>query len=373
MCANENENLSEKTRELELNKKNLLSSIQLDSNDKKKDKLKKDLEKINKDISKLNIEVKKEASKLIQDFFGCTEQNIGYRALSRFEIPSAITACISNNVVAHLKSEFVDVAKGDRSIRNYSKSTPIPSMKNTFRFHEEHGSFYLGWRLRDDFNFQFRCRAKGELISSLRKVISGEYKMCDSSVQVDGRDVYCLLSLDIPNRTNVLDTEKVLGVDLGIKFPAYYATNFSNWIKGGIGSIDSFLKVRMSLQKQKQQAQKSGVLARGGKGRTKKIALKNRCGIIKLEKLKKDGFDQKLLRNWSYHELQTMIQYKAKMNGIQVMFINPAYTSQTCSECGCVDKENRKTQEKFKCTACGFEANADHNASINISKSEQYM
>ena len=50
-----------------------------------------------------------------------------------------------------------------------------------------------------------------------------------------------------------------------------------------------------------------------------------------------------------------------------------SYTSQTCSRCGHVDKENRQTQEKFVCTKCGFELNADHNAAINIARSEEFM
>ncbi len=46
--------------------------------------------------------------------------------------------------------------------------------------------------------------------------------------------------------------------------------------------------------------------------------------------------------------------------------VNPAYTSQTCSECGHVDKENRKTQARFLCVSCGFASNADTNAAMNI-------
>lgn len=79
------------------------------------------------------------------------------------------------------------------------------------------------------------------------------------------------------------------------------------------------------------------------------------------------------LNNWSYYELQNMIEYKAKREGIIVEYIDPAFTSQTCSRCGNVDKENRQTQEKFKCTKCGFELNADHNASINIARSEKVI
>jgi transposase len=46
--------------------------------------------------------------------------------------------------------------------------------------------------------------------------------------------------------------------------------------------------------------------------------------------------------------------------------INPAYTSQRCSACGHVDRESRKIQADFLCTACGFACNADVNAARNI-------
>ncbi len=46
--------------------------------------------------------------------------------------------------------------------------------------------------------------------------------------------------------------------------------------------------------------------------------------------------------------------------------IKPAFTSQQCSACGQVDRDSRKSQALFRCTACGFAANADVNAAINI-------
>ena len=48
------------------------------------------------------------------------------------------------------------------------------------------------------------------------------------------------------------------------------------------------------------------------------------------------------------------------------MEVPPAYTSQSCPLCGNTTSENRKTQEKFCCTCCGYSANADFIASINI-------
>ena len=46
--------------------------------------------------------------------------------------------------------------------------------------------------------------------------------------------------------------------------------------------------------------------------------------------------------------------------------VNPQYTSQICNQCGYRDKNNRKTQSKFKCLQCHHEINADINASENI-------
>jgi transposase len=60
------------------------------------------------------------------------------------------------------------------------------------------------------------------------------------------------------------------------------------------------------------------------------------------------------------------VENKAKELGIKVIFVDPQYTSQRCSRCGHIDKENRLTQARFVCTACGFEENADYNASQNL-------
>ena len=89
--------------------------------------------------------------------------------------------------------------------------------------------------------------------------------------------------------------------------------------------------------------------------------------IIQMEKL--TGITEaadKFLKNWSYFDLQTKIEYKAREAGISVVYIDPKYTSQRCSKCGYISADNRKTQAMFFCCKCGFEANADYNASQNI-------
>ena len=50
----------------------------------------------------------------------------------------------------------------------------------------------------------------------------------------------------------------------------------------------------------------------------------------------------------------------------ELIEVNPRYTSQMCSCCGHVAKENRQSQAIFKCQVCGYETNADVNAAKNI-------
>ncbi len=59
--------------------------------------------------------------------------------------------------------------------------------------------------------------------------------------------------------------------------------------------------------------------------------------------------------------LRFMLEYKAH----RVEQVNPAYTSQTCHQCGHVAEANRR-QERFKCVSCGYAGNADINAAFNI-------
>ena len=48
--------------------------------------------------------------------------------------------------------------------------------------------------------------------------------------------------------------------------------------------------------------------------------------------------------------------------GIQIVSVNPAYTSQECSRCHYVSKNNRKSQKQFICEHCHLHCNADVNA-----------
>jgi len=74
----------------------------------------------------------------------------------------------------------------------------------------------------------------------------------------------------------------------------------------------------------------------------------------------------RVITQQSWSMFFTMLEYKAIRKGGEVIKINPKFTSQKCSYCGHVSKNNRKSQSQFKCEKCNFTQNADLNASINI-------
>jgi transposase len=63
------------------------------------------------------------------------------------------------------------------------------------------------------------------------------------------------------------------------------------------------------------------------------------------------------------------LEYKTRLTGQnRLILVNPAYTSQTCSECGYCDSRNRESQADFECKQCHMSMNADLNAANNILK-----
>ncbi|MBT1164660.1 RNA-guided endonuclease InsQ/TnpB family protein [Bifidobacterium felsineum] len=72
------------------------------------------------------------------------------------------------------------------------------------------------------------------------------------------------------------------------------------------------------------------------------------------------------MREAALSRFRSMIEYKAREAGVTFLTVNPAYTSQTCSRCGHMAKENRESQAVFHCRSCGYEGNADVNAAVNI-------
>jgi len=72
-----------------------------------------------------------------------------------------------------------------------------------------------------------------------------------------------------------------------------------------------------------------------------------------------------IINSMPYSMFQNFLKYKCLDRGIKVEFVNPTYTSKTCSRCSSRNTK-RPRQEDFVCLDCGFQLNADLNGSRNI-------
>ncbi|MFD9515239.1 RNA-guided endonuclease InsQ/TnpB family protein [Streptomyces mirabilis] len=94
------------------------------------------------------------------------------------------------------------------------------------------------------------------------------------------------------------------------------------------------------------------------------IALEDLTGIRERVRLRKP--QRATHSSWAFAQLGAFIAYKARRAGMAVVYVDPAYTSRTCAECGHIDRANRVSQAWFACRNCGFVDHADRNGSRNI-------
>ncbi|MBE5919695.1 MAG: transposase [Pseudobutyrivibrio ruminis] len=255
--------------------------------------------------------------------------------------------------------------------------------------------------------------------------LEGEYKAVGSQLSINSRGKIILnLSLDVPQKKVKLDENIVVGIDIGLAVPVMCAINNDYYKRLAVGDFEAFTRMREKLYSQKCKLQRQLKYTSGGHGRKKKLAslnairdrehrfvhtmnhkyssevinfaLKNNAKYINMEDLTGFGKDNKgnaiddyqfVLRNWSYFELQKMIQDKAQKYGIVVRKVESAYTSQLCSCCG--EMGERVSQSVFRCLnpncishnkyekqrksgVGNYHFNADFNAARNISMSTNY-
>jgi IS605 OrfB family transposase len=92
------------------------------------------------------------------------------------------------------------------------------------------------------------------------------------------------------------------------------------------------------------------------------FVLEDLSGIRKQRRGKKLN---KWLGSWSFYQFERFLAYKAEILGKQMVFVDARYTSQKCSQCGHIDKGNRRGS-RFHCVRCGFRCHAGVNAAMNV-------
>ena len=72
------------------------------------------------------------------------------------------------------------------------------------------------------------------------------------------------------------------------------------------------------------------------------------------------------LSSWPRREIHRQIEYKAALEGVPVIKINPAWTSKTCPVCGA--RRRDRVGKVFVCEMCDWEMDRQINAGMNILK-----
>lgn len=196
---------------------------------------------------------------------------------------------------------------------------------------------------------------------------------------IDG-EFYLFATCEIETPEPV-DVEGVLGVDLGVANIAYDSggEQYSGGHLRNLRRRHTRLRKRLQskgtksarrlLKKRRRKESRfahdvnhciSKQLVLKAKRTNRAIALEDLKGIRSRIRARRQ--QRRELHSWSFHDLGQKILYKAELHGVPVVFVDPAYTSQTCCECGAIDKKSRKAQSVFHCVHCGALLHADANA-----------
>ena len=189
----------------------------------------------------------------------------------------------------------------------------------------------------------------------------------------------------------VNESNNVMGVDLGIKCPAVsYCTDGSVKFYGN-GRKNKYMRRHYANLRKWFQKAKKPTVAKRIKNKEQRImkdidhkisreivntAKKHKAKVIKLERLENirsttrtSRKNNPSLHTWSFYRLVQYIEYKAKLVGIEVEYVDPAYTSQKCPQCGNI---HHAKDRKYICK-CGYHTHRDLLGAINICNSTEYI
>lgn len=182
-----------------------------------------------------------------------------------------------------------------------------------------------------------------------------------------------------------LKLDEVMGVDVGENNVAALSTG--RIFKAGKmkDDRDKYLSSRARLQRNGSRSAKQALRKASGRERrhveqvndeiSKSIigdAVHSQTRLIVLEDLtnirQRIKAGQKVrarLHRWTFRELQQKIADKAARAGIEVMFVDPHYTSKTCPRC---DAIGTRRKHRFVCNTCGYRAHSDLNGGRNLQR-----
>lgn len=247
-------------------------------------------------------------------------------------------------------------------------------------------SFYLD-------NLNFRLRKNGKIhLAQIGEVRLGEKlrfegKLMAATISREANQWYISIQVEVSDKAPLKKTEKVVGVDVGVR---QYAD-----------SDGMFYEVprsyRSSERKLRREQQSLSRKVKGSNNRHKQRVKVARCHLrtknirqdwlhklttdivrnnqtIGIEDLNVKGMVRnkhlaKSIADASFGEFRRQIEYKSQLYGREVVVVPRFYpSSKLCNGCGTKTKSMPLSVREWKCEKCGVYHHRDTNAAINIRK-----
>lgn len=227
-------------------------------------------------------------------------------------------------------------------------------------------------------------------ITDNQKLMFADAKLGTMRIVYKGNKIVAQIIYEVA-KPEYIDNGNIMGIDLGIKCPAVSYTSDGSIKFYGNGRKNKYMRRHYKyLRKKLGKAKKPDAIKRIKNKEQRimkdidhkishnivKTAIAHNVKIIKLEHLanirsttRTSRKNNHSLHTWSFYRLAKYIEYKAKLAGIKVEYVNPAYTSQTCPKCGHVHHANDRN---YTCK-CGFHIHRDLLGAINICNSTEYV
>lgn len=249
----------------------------------------------------------------------------------------------------------------------------------------------LGVELNTDGRFSFAMDSDGRVKTRIRinryfdDKYGNEWKFATAEVGFNRKGKPIAMLIYRHELPKLREEGKIVGIDRGIYNPVYTSE----------GENYSSKKIRAEIRKREYNRKRTQAKVEASGSRSARRARKRqqrkafRLSLDTIHKMTKKLAEDEAVKTyvledltglyqkksskpfnrlkliWAPAKFAEFLEYKCASNGIEVVYVDPAYTSQRCSECGFVNQDNRNSAV-FRCLECGHCEHADFNASKNI-------
>jgi putative transposase len=307
-----------------------------------------------------------------------------YDIRTKFDLSANLAVRAINRVAGNRKT----AAKDHKKVKDF-KPTSIDYDARIFAFREKDESISVTL---------LRSRQRIKLtLSDYQKDRLRDSKPTSATLCKKDSEYYINIQVksEVPDQ---IQTDKVLGIDLGItdiavtsegqkfggetikKLKNHYAQTRASVQRRAMKGTRSSrrrcreLLNRLSGKEARYQRQINHEISKAIVTRAHeipaKIGLEDLTGIREDVNQKVGKNQRRRVNGWAFYQLRQFLEYKALQAGIPLVLVDPAYTSQTCHQCG---EHGNRNGKSFKCSVCGWSGDADFNGAQNIAFLGRYV